>query len=501
MCLACAYLWFAKYRRASLYSFAKWKVDCPLASIYLWEDVGRARCPMIGKVIREKYAIEDVLGRGGMGVVYKAKHVQLGTPVVIKFMRPEIQEVPHVAERFVREARIAASLQSDHVVRIFDVDTDLDGTPYMAMEFLEGEELSKRLKRLGRLTPQATITLALEACSALQEAHAKQFVHRDLKPANMFIATKWGGREVLKVLDFGISKVQADTKELTSDGMSLGSPAYMAPEQIMSSHSVDGRADIWSLGVCLYRCLAGVLPFDSENVWEISLLVTSKEPQHLAELRPDLPRPLLDVIHRCLAKNAEQRFQNVEELAAALEACEEHAPRKGPRSHVDAVEATSSASTPRLLDLPPERSPADTGTRMTASARSVMPPSSTQAKAKRTQQLLAVAVAAAVGVVALTLVIAVRGSSSGVVPPVPLPAPIPVVPKPILEPLASALTTVTTAQTAATTPMPDASASTSARVGSGGKTTHGTGGGKSGGGTTTKATASTTKTGGIPDTR
>jgi eukaryotic-like serine/threonine-protein kinase len=280
-------------------------------------DLSEAR--MTGKIIRDKYAIEGIMGRGGMGVVFRARHVQLGSLVALKFMRPEVQEVPNAVERFLREARIAASLQSDHAVKIFDVDSDQDGTPYMAMEFLEGEELSKRLHRTGVIPAKEATGYALEMCAALSEAHAKNVVHRDLKPANMFLAKKWGGKEVLKLLDFGISKVQTEkAAELTGDGTSLGSPSYMAPEQMIASNAVDRRADIWSLGVCLYRFLSGKLPFDSESVWEVSLLVTTKEPVHLASLRADLPSALVAAVHKCLIKDPAKRFQSVEEVAEAL---------------------------------------------------------------------------------------------------------------------------------------------------------------------------------------
>jgi eukaryotic-like serine/threonine-protein kinase len=275
---------------------------------------------MTGRVIRGKYAIEGVIGRGGMGLVYRARNVQLGNPVAVKFMLPEIGEVAQVAERFIREARIAASLQSDHVVRILDVDSD-EGIPFMVMELLEGEELSTRLKRHGRLPVQEAVRHIVDVCGALAEAHAKNIVHRDLKPANMFLAKRWSGQEILKVLDFGISKVQTHGGiELTTNGMSLGSPAYMPPEQITSSATVDGRADIWALGVCLYRFLSGTLPFDSENVWEVSFLVTSREPKPLGELCPELSPSLVEIVHRCLAKDVNQRFQTVQDVALALEA-------------------------------------------------------------------------------------------------------------------------------------------------------------------------------------
>lgn len=276
-----------------------------------------------GDLVAGKYRVERVLGEGGMGVVVAARHEELGQRVAIKILRHEISRMDGALERFLREARAAARIESDHVARVFDVGKLGSDSAFMVMEHLEGADLEKLLERRGRLDVAETVDYVLEALEAVAHAHASGMVHRDLKPSNLFLAEKSDGTRRIKVLDFGISKAEdgfASTKSstLTSPQALLGSPAYMAPEQIRSSKSVDQRADIWSLGVILYELLSGVSPFAGETVGETFALVIDAAPTPLRERRPEVPEVLAAAVARCLDPDRDTRFVNVADLAAAI---------------------------------------------------------------------------------------------------------------------------------------------------------------------------------------
>ena len=229
-----------------------------------------------GDVIGGKYRVEAEIGSGGMGVVLSVKHLAMGHRLAIKVLRLEDKsEEQGAVARFVREARAAARIESDHVVRVTDVAALPDGTPYMVMEYLEGEDLRELLRRRRQLPIDEAVGYVLQACEGLAEAHAAGVIHRDLKPSNLFLALKPNRTTVLKVLDFGISKVVPRQGEvaITTTSSLMGSPLYMAPEQMRSSKDVDVRADIWSLGVILYELLAGVAPFEGESVPEVCVSV------------------------------------------------------------------------------------------------------------------------------------------------------------------------------------------------------------------------------------
>ncbi|MEO5726287.1 MAG: serine/threonine-protein kinase, partial [Byssovorax sp.] len=237
-----------------------------------------------GDVIAGKYRIEQVLGVGGMGAVVAAAHLDLGRRVALKIMLPELAESPEFAARFIREARAAASITGEHVVRVFDVSKMDDGTLYMVMELLDGRDLHQVLKERGPLPIDEATGWLLEACDALAEAHARGIVHRDLKPSNLFIVEQSGVQGVLKVLDFGISKstgLQAahdGGPTLTTADSILGSPYYMSPEQIRNAKTVDARADLWSLGVILHKMLTGFLPFESDSLGEHLSMIAADPP-------------------------------------------------------------------------------------------------------------------------------------------------------------------------------------------------------------------------------
>ena len=297
------------------------------------QATGSAPRLALGDLVAGKYRVERILGEGGMGVVVAARHEELGQKVAIKVLRPELAGFEGALERFLREARAAARLESDHVARVFDVGKLGDDCAFMVMECLEGQDLEKLLAARGRLDVEEAIDYVLEALEAVAHAHAAGMVHRDLKPSNLFLAEKAGGARRIKVLDFGISKAETglgtgsqQSSTLTSPQALLGSPAYMAPEQIRSSKSVDQRADIWSVGVILYELLSGVSPFAGESVGETFGRVIDAAPEPLGAARGDLPAGLVAIVAKCLEGNKDKRFAHVGELAEAL------APYASPRA-------------------------------------------------------------------------------------------------------------------------------------------------------------------------
>jgi eukaryotic-like serine/threonine-protein kinase len=285
---------------------------------------GRAGAtPAVGDRIAGKYVVERVLGAGGMGVVLAARHEQLGLRVAIKLIRGEVTEDPSAVSRFLREARASAALSSEHVTRVFDTGTLDSGGPYMVMEYLAGTDLAEVLKRSGPIAIGDALTTVLQACEAIAEAHVKGIVHRDLKPSNLFLARRANGAPLIKVLDFGISKVvdfnaPGLREVLTGSGSILGSPYYMSPEQVRSTKSADGRMDIWSLGVILYELLAGVTPFAGDTLGDTFARILGEAPAPLCQRRPDVPEGLAAVIAQCLERDVERRIQNVADLAVKL---------------------------------------------------------------------------------------------------------------------------------------------------------------------------------------
>ncbi|MCC6899677.1 MAG: protein kinase [Polyangiaceae bacterium] len=273
-----------------------------------------------GQILLDKYEVERIIGQGGMGVVVAAMHLQLRRRVAIKFLLPEMLRNPEVVARFLREARAAAMLESHHVAKVIDVGALPDGVPFMVMEFLTGMDLASLVAQRGQVPVQEAVEHVLEACDAIAEAHRAGIVHRDLKPSNLFLATRGDGSTTVKVLDFGISKLLSATGSvaLTSDAAVMGSPTYMAPEQIKSAKGVDARADIWGLGVVLYELLAGGVAFGGTEYHEVLAKVLLEAPPSLSQRRADIPPELETIVLRCLEKDPEKRFPTVAALALAL---------------------------------------------------------------------------------------------------------------------------------------------------------------------------------------
>ena len=282
--------------------------------------------PGIGTLILgAKYRIDRVLGVGGMGVVMAATHLALDQTVAFKFLRRRLVDTEKDAvDRFLREARAAVNVRSEHVVRVIDVGVLENGTPYLMMEYLTGEDLAAHLASRGPMPVAEAVRFVLEACDAMASAHAKGIVHRDLKPSNLFLTHRSDGSATIKVLDFGISKVmphaegQALDLSLTRPGAVMGSPMYMSPEQVRNSRHVDARADIWALGTILHELLSGAPLFDDDTFAALCAAIVADEPVRIRTKRNDVPEEVEAAILRCVEKEPARRFQNVGELAAAL---------------------------------------------------------------------------------------------------------------------------------------------------------------------------------------
>ena len=273
--------------------------------------------PRVGTTV-DRYRVEQKLGTGGMGVVYRAEHIHLRRPVALKLLHSRLEAEPEVVERFFREARAAADLKNPHIVEVSDFGTLDDGAAFLVMEYLQGSSLDELIRSERRLEPERAVRIACQVANALGAAHEKGVIHRDLKPPNVMLADVDGDPDFVKVLDFGIAKLlEGDTKQLTKTGIVMGTPAYMAPEQA-SGGAVDARTDIYALGVILYEMLTGAPPFGGDNPTQILVAHVTVEPAPLRAVRPELPEALEQVILACLAKEPDGRPATMDALRQAL---------------------------------------------------------------------------------------------------------------------------------------------------------------------------------------
>jgi serine/threonine-protein kinase len=279
-----------------------------------------APLPQPGDVLLGKYRVERVIGVGGMGAVVAARHLQLEEQVAIKFLLPQMLAYEEIVQRFLREARAAIKIRSEHCVRVLDVGKLETGAPYMVMEYLEGEDLAALVEKHRPLPVADTVDWVLQAGEALAEAHALGIIHRDLKPANLFLTRRADGTPCVKVLDFGISKQTASGADagVTKTQAVLGSPRYMSPEQMRSTKDVDARADVWALGAVVHELVAGEPPFDAETMTALCAAILQDAPRPMRATRPDTPPQLEAVVRGALEKDRDRRFQNIAQLAAAL---------------------------------------------------------------------------------------------------------------------------------------------------------------------------------------
>ena len=271
-----------------------------------------------GEIIADRYRLVSLLGRGGMGSVWRADHVSLNTPVALKFIDPGVSGSDDVIARFMREAQSAATLRSSHVVQIFDYGIDR-GVQYIAMELLNGESLRARLDRVGRLAPADVVRVLTQVARAVQKAHDAGIVHRDLKPDNVFLVPE-EDHEIAKVLDFGIAKVNSQGVSPgsgTRTGAVLGTPYYMSPEQAQGNKSVDHRSDIWSMAVIGYQCLTGELPFMSEALGDLILRICVL-PLPVPSEHANVPKAFDAWFARGANRDPALRFDSARELAEGL---------------------------------------------------------------------------------------------------------------------------------------------------------------------------------------
>lgn len=292
------------------------------------EAIDRETPVTIGRVFADKYRVDGLLGNGGMGVVFAATHLQLETRVAIKLLRADVSRTDTAAARLLREARATARINSENVARILDIGTvDWSGL-YVVMEYLDGDDLAAVMQKQPRWAPDQAVRCLLQACEGVRAAHALGIVHRDLKPSNLFVTRNSSGAPRIKVLDFGLSKlidpetgspiVTRGGGQLTLPDSMLGSPAYTSPEQLTDPRAVDGRTDIWSLGVILFELLAGQRPFEAKTLPELSKLILNGRAASLRERRPDLPAGLEAVVQRCLQRAPTDRYPDVGALMKDL---------------------------------------------------------------------------------------------------------------------------------------------------------------------------------------
>lgn len=281
--------------------------------------------PQVGQLVNNKYRLVRLLGDGGMGSVFEAKHEVLGSSVALKFLHPELARRQGLVQRFLQEARVSAKIQSQHVVRVTDVEQTSEGLPFMVMEFLSGKSLQalyEELYRAGRrLSFEDAVAYALQILDGLEAAHEEGVVHRDLKPDNVMIVAGKRGESIVKLLDFGIAKLKINGelyKGLTRPGVIMGTPEYMAPEQVFSADQVDARADIFSCGVMFFEMFAGRRPVGGEEAHQIAAQYLSGNVAKLSELAPHVPQGLVEAVHRAMAADPKARFSSVTEMRAAM---------------------------------------------------------------------------------------------------------------------------------------------------------------------------------------
>jgi serine/threonine protein kinase len=278
----------------------------------------------VGEVLDGKYELVRCIGGGGMGAVWEGRQIRTDQRVAIKALHEHLMAETDLVTRFLREAKAALeSRYSGHIIQLLDVANPPDCPPYLVMEFLEGEDLAQILKKDGPLEITRAVELIIQSCHAVAEVHRQGIIHRDIKPDNLFAVRLPNGSEWIKLLDFGVAKFRvppdSDERQLTAVGSAVGTPHYMAPEQILSISTLDHRADIYSMGVVAYELLTGQRPYRTGNIAELVTIIARGQPTPPSELRPEVSRDLERVIRRAMALDKENRFESMFELAEELD--------------------------------------------------------------------------------------------------------------------------------------------------------------------------------------
>lgn len=278
----------------------------------------------IGLLLGGKYRLTRLLGRGGMGEVYEARHMKIERRVAIKLLLPELAMRPELLLRFEQEARAAGGLSHENIVSVYDVGVDGEGARYLVMEYLEGEDCASYLKRMGPLSSAEAVAIVVQACRGVEAAHQAGIIHRDLKPANLLLARRADGQPLVKVLDFGIAKLRTageGTEDLSAGASALsgavGTPHYMAPEQVRGA-SVGPLCDVYALGVVLFELLSGQKPYVGSSTAELAYQIVHGAPRSLSSLRDGLPSALCKIVAQAMARAEVERFASVQQLRMAL---------------------------------------------------------------------------------------------------------------------------------------------------------------------------------------
>jgi serine/threonine-protein kinase len=347
----------------------------------------------VGDVVAGKYRVERLIAAGGMGLVVQALHLDLGRPVAIKFMRTMLSGNGEALERFLREGRAVAMLRGEHVARVLDVGRGEDGLPFLVLEYLEGQDLAAVAERRAPLAVAEVCWYLLQACEGLAEAHRAGIVHRDLKPANLFLTSGADGMPCIKVLDFGISKTRCGSDPaLTTPRGLMGSPVYMAPEQMRAPETVDARADVWALGSIAFELCTGRAPFDADSLSAVCARVLEARPPPLSLPAAAAATGFERVVMRCLEKDPQRRYASVAELAEAL------APFAPPFAREHAVRAA------RMLGVMPKAT-CESSMAPIVLGPPTLPPSSLHGGSPRRRRgaLIACALLAAAGIAGVVL--------------------------------------------------------------------------------------------------
>jgi serine/threonine protein kinase len=276
---------------------------------------------MHGRTLNDKYEVVDVIGEGGMGIVYEGKQKALAKKIAVKFLYPTIKASDEVLARFQNEARVAASIAHKNIRDVIDMDTTPEGLPFIVMEYLEGRSLGEILERKEMLSPETAARITLQILSALNGVHSRGVVHRDLKPANIFICKQAGGEEIVKIVDFGISHLMRPPEGgpvmITQDNAIVGTPKYLSPEQA-AGDKVDARTDLYAVGTILYEMVAGRHPFEETNYNKVIVAILTREPPPPRQFAPEIPEELEKLILKALEKEPYKRFSSAAEFAQAI---------------------------------------------------------------------------------------------------------------------------------------------------------------------------------------